>query len=409
MEVTRTVKGDLVELAVDGRLDGYWADHLDSAIGDAVRGGYRRVRLDLAKVTFLSSAGIAVMMKYYKQLTRIDGSLRVLNPAPTVQTVLDITRLSSLLIKEPGDLTIRPTRGGRFLERAGATFQVVDLDSTATLTCRAVGSDEPLATGAFREDHCRSLGSLAPLFAVGVGAFGASFADCRARFGEMVSVAGATAYQPADGTNVPDYLVASGPLSADVRVLYCLTCEGQWSRLARFEAARPEEPIGLSRLLESGLEISESSAIGVVVVAETAGLIGAALRRSPALGDAEADFFAHPGIRSRLGFTAERAFVRTVAVLAGVVIRPDGGPIPQLRPLGLGTSGLRGHVHAVAFSFRPLGDGLVDFKETVGGLFEAEHPQGVLHLLADDRGAAGVGESELFRGACWLGPIRWEG
>ena len=172
MEVTRTVKGDLVELAVDGRLDGYWADHLDSAIGDAVRGGYRRVRLDLAKVTFLSSAGIAVMMKYYKQLTRIDGSLRVLNPAPTVQTVLDITRLSSLLIKEPGDLTIRPTRAGRFLERAGATFQVVDLDSTATLTCRAVGSDEPLATGAFREDHCRSLGSLAPLFAVGVGAFG---------------------------------------------------------------------------------------------------------------------------------------------------------------------------------------------------------------------------------------------
>ena len=29
MEVTRTVKGDVVELAVEGRLDGYWADHFD--------------------------------------------------------------------------------------------------------------------------------------------------------------------------------------------------------------------------------------------------------------------------------------------------------------------------------------------------------------------------------------------
>jgi anti-anti-sigma factor len=407
MEVTRTVRGDVVELAIDGRLDGYWADHLDSAIADAVRGGYRRVRLDLAKVTFLSSAGIAVMMKYYKQLTGIDGSLRVLNPSPTVQTVLDITRLSPLLIKEPGDLTIRPTKAGRFLERPGAIFQVVDLDEAATLTCRAVGTDEPLAGGGFREEHCHSLGSLAPTLAVGVGAFGASFADCRARFGEMVSVAGATAYQPADGTNVPDYLVASGPLAADVRVLYCLTCEGPWSRLARFDAARPEEPIGLSRLLESALDIAEAPAAGLVVVAETAGLIGAALRRSPALGEGEADFFAHPGIRSRLGFTAERAFLRTVAVLAGVVVRGDSEPIPQLRPLG--TSGLRGHVHAAAFSFHPLGDGLLDFKKTVAGLFEGEHPLGVLHLLVDDRGSAGVGESEFFRGTCWLGPIRGKG
>lgn len=403
MEVTRTVTGDIVELAVDGRLDGYWADHLDSAIADVVRGGYRRVRLDLAKVTFLSSAGIAVMMKYYKQLTGIDGSLRVQNPSAAVQTVLDITNLSALLIREPNDVTLRPTKAGRFLERAGATFHIVDLDSAATLTCRAVGSEEPLVSGGFHEEHCQSLGSQAPLLAVGVGAFGVSFADCRSRFGELLSVAGATAYQPADGTNVPDYLVASGPLAADVRVLYCLTCEGQWSRLARFEAVRPEEPIGLVRLLEGCLEISEASAIGVVVVAETAGLIGAALRRSPALADGEADFFAHPGIRSRLGFTAERAFLRTVAVVAGVVARGDGESIPQLRPLG--TSGLRGHVHAAAFGFRPFGDGQIDFKETVAGLFEGEHPLGVLHLLVDDRGAAGVGESEFFRGACWSGPI----
>ena len=29
----------------------------------------------------------------------------------------------------------------------------------------------------------------------------------------------------------------------------------------------------------------------------------------------------------------------------------------------------------------------------------------MLHLLHDDRGAAGAGESEFVRGACWIGPI----
>jgi len=29
----------------------------------------------------------------------------------------------------------------------------------------------------------------------------------------------------------------------------------------------------------------------------------------------------------------------------------------------------------------------------------------VLHLLRDDRPTIGAGESELFGGACWLGPI----
>ena len=31
--------------------------------------------------------------------------------------------------------------------------------------------------------------------------------------------------------------------------------------------------------------------------------------------------------------------------------------------------------------------------------------QGVLHLLTDDRDVTGAGETELVRGACWMGPI----
>jgi hypothetical protein len=45
----------------------------------------------------------------------------------------------------------------------------------------------------------------------------------------------------------------------------------------------------------------------------------------------------------------------------------------------------------------------------VTSLFEHEQLLGVLHLLHDDRGSAGAGESEFIRGACWAAPILCDG
>src|SRR2546428_8362907 len=46
MEITRNVNDGIVDLVVVGRLDGYWADHLDAALTDAIREGHHRLRLD---------------------------------------------------------------------------------------------------------------------------------------------------------------------------------------------------------------------------------------------------------------------------------------------------------------------------------------------------------------------------
>jgi hypothetical protein len=73
-----------------------------------------------------------------------------------------------------------------------------------------------------------------------------------------------------------------------------------------------------------------------------------------------------------------------------------------MRPLGTGCAG---HLHAAAFPFRAIKKGRIDLGDTVSALFEADAPLGVLHLLHDDRAAAGAGESEFVRGACWLGPL----
>ena len=63
-----------------------------------------------------------------------------------------------------------------------------------------------------------------------------SFLNVFRRGGEFLAVSGAAAYQPTDGSNVPDYLIAEGSFVPELQVLYSAVCDGSFARLARFEA-----------------------------------------------------------------------------------------------------------------------------------------------------------------------------
>ena len=143
----------------------------------------------------------------------------------------------------------------------------------------------------------------------------------------------------------------------------------------------------------------------IAIVAESSGLVGAALKQSPVGAGSSTAPFGYPEAQEWLSFTPERAYPKTVVLAAGVSARSEAGAIaPLLRPLGT-EAFPAGHLHAAAFSYRPMRKGHVDLHETVRGLFETESPQTVLHLLHDDRERHGAGQSEFIQGACWIGPI----
>jgi anti-anti-sigma factor len=418
VEITRTLQPGSIDLAISGRLDSYWADHLDTAISEVIREGHDCLRLDLSETSFLSSAGIAVLVKHYKQLVRLNGSLLVSKASEPVRFVLEMSRLTTLLCDADAPAAAAPAApaGGRSLERGGAHFDIVELDPKGSLTCRAIG--DPARLGAPGTDEGHEVTCRRSMFMLGIGSLGGPFEECRDRFGDLLAVGGAIVYQPADGTNMPDYMVAerasgergsAAPPAPEARMMYGLVCDGSFASLGRFESTGAAPAIDLPTLAETCLEISGAPAAGVVVVAEVAGLVGAALRQSPfALAGAGSGggFFAHPQVRERLTFTAERAFARSVALVAGVVARPDApGDHSQLRPIG-GAAGLVGHFHAAAFPFLPFRKGRIDLHDTVTSLFESERVLGVLHLLHDDRATNGAGANEFIRGACWASPIR---
>ena len=132
-------------------------------------------------------------------------------------------------------------------------------------------------------------------------------------------------------------MLSAGSFIPELNVLYGLACDGQFASLARFEAAKDTRGIKLSDAVATCLEIAGADAAAVVMVAEAAGLVGAALRRSPARDQAMAAAapFAHPEIRNWISFTAEPAYAGSVCLLAGIAARaPNATLDPMLRALG---------------------------------------------------------------------------
>jgi anti-anti-sigma factor len=405
MEITKQNAGQFTELSIKGRLDAYWADHLTNALDEVIRGGAHHVSLNLAGISYISSMGIRVLVKFYQQLRGINGVFVVSNPSESVKRVLEMMHLGELLMATGSDPeTPAAPETGSQLENKLATFEVFEHKPQATLNCAIIGDATALATASFGPGHSRTMTFPGSAMAIGLGAFGHEFADCHDRFGEFLSVAGAAAYQPTDGSNVPDYLVEEGSFIPELQVLYGLVCDGAFARLARFEAKAEPGRVGLSDLAEAALEISGAPMAGMVMVAESAGLIGAALRQSPAQAANGGGLFKYPEARRWLSFSPERAHTHSLAVIAGIAARSIDGPLKtMLRSLGSGSPPF-GHFHAATFSYRPLKKGRIDLKTTIKSIFESESLQGVLHLLADDRGGV-VAQSEFVRGSCWISPI----
>jgi anti-anti-sigma factor len=410
MEITTRVVDIYLEVSVQGRLDGAWSDHLSGALDELVRQGHHHIQLNLRDTVYISSLGIRVLVQFHKKLTAIEGSFVVCEPAPSVKKVLDMVGLSDALMANPAvrTATTPAPAAARDLERPHARLQVFALDAPATgMAYRPVGDPSLLEARRFDKADCRAVAFPESAFGVGIGAFGGGFDESRDRFGEFLCVAGLAACQPSDGSNVSDFLVTEGTLVPSLQVLYGLVSSGQFTSLARFEAREDKRAVGLSELVDAAFEIAAADHLCVCLVAESAGLVGATLRRPPIGGAPGSGLFDYPEVGTWLSFTTERTHVRALTVVVGFASRKaDTELAGLLRPLG--GSPYLGHFHASAFSYRPLPRGAIDLRTTVRAVFEAESLLEVLHLVADDRRPGAVSESEFVRGACWIAPMTRE-
>ena len=410
MEVKQKKHPSHLELELVGKLDGDWADQLSEQVAGLIREGHHRILLNAAGLSFVSSAGIRVLIRTSRQLKTIGGAFAISQPSDAIREVITLSHITFLFddvkhfsesapaaTSPAAPTTAAPTAPPRDVEFASIKGRVFTLNANAAMSLSTLGAAQPFGA---RE-------SVASTFtpnqiAWGIGALGDSFAACRESFGEFLAISGGVATLPTDRANRPDYLLTTKDFSASIQVLSAISCAGEFAYQLGFDR-KPEMTASLTELASAALDLAKSDAAIIAIIGETDGLVGAMMKKSPALAGKAEQAMAYPDIREWMGFTTERMYAGESAIILGIVARnPSPAIAPLVRPIG---AGLHAHLHAAAFGFRPLRRGLIDLTQEARLLFEEQPLRGVLHLIQDERPIVGAGLSQMVRGAMWVAPV----
>ena len=394
MDIVKERSGGVVHLRLFGRLDNHWSQSLDEALHDVAREGARHVRLDFTGVTYLSSAGAAVLLKHYRDAAALQGSLQISAASERARSTLRLMGFVELLLAGTStDPARRKTLSIPLpLESDRATYESRVLEGR-TSECFLIGNPD-------LQQQSSPISIYRDVFALGVGALGTNHAECRDFFGEFVAGAGSAAYMPTDGTATPDYMLSTVGLVPTVQALYAIAFRGSPSHQLRFEANTPDAGVPLSDIVRACASLAGTRTVGIVIAVDIAGLVCARLRRSPAQGGVRFDF---PAVREWFSFTPERQFARYSGLVVGLASSsPSASLAPFLRSV---SDEHQGHFHAVVTAFRSLPRGKLPVAEIVAKWLQPRSVISVVHLLRDARPIEGAGESEFQRGACWIFPI----
>jgi len=90
-ELQEETKGEILILHIKGRLDALSSPTAEKKIFDAINSGQQKMLLDMAGVTYLSSAGMRMLLSTSKKLRSLSGKLAISGmPA----NVLDVLKMS---------------------------------------------------------------------------------------------------------------------------------------------------------------------------------------------------------------------------------------------------------------------------------------------------------------------------
>jgi anti-anti-sigma factor len=403
LEINQEKQDDEIILHCSGRLDANSAGYLDDYINRLVREGYYLISLDLLEIEYLSSAGIRSLVTQYKNLNAINGHFSIPKMSKNVNQVLGmvgmVAMLSQPILKnEP----VQQKKGiNNLLQAYGFNFNATQLNSEAEVELNLYGKPELIQQSAFTSDDAKKTLSGENHFAIGLGAIGDSFDECKNRFGEYIMLGKNVAYLPADGSKKPDYMVSSGQLIASLTELYGLHFNGDFASVIRFYSDN-QQTIGLSKLIESIKKITLFENLAFVMISESGGMVGTSLNASPVNGR---NLFSFPDVKETVNFTTEPAHLKMLTLSVGVAFSDKNETIKKfIRPMEPGST-ILGHVHTAVFPYIPLKKTDIDLNETIDYLFNNAELTDILHLTNDKRDIVGIGESQFVHGFLWIVPI----
>ncbi|MEG2381262.1 MAG: anti-sigma F factor antagonist [Oscillospiraceae bacterium] len=98
MEINLETIGSTLVVKLGGEIDQHWASELKSEIDREINlRNINNLIFDFAKVTFMDSSGIGVIIGRYKQIHARGGTTMIVRTQPQVDKILELSGVKKLL------------------------------------------------------------------------------------------------------------------------------------------------------------------------------------------------------------------------------------------------------------------------------------------------------------------------
>ena len=95
MKLNKEMNGKELTIAIEGRVDTMTSPELDQMINDSAK-NVESLVLDFANVEYISSAGLRVLLKAYKAMSKKSG-MTIKNAGEDLQEIFEITGFTDIL------------------------------------------------------------------------------------------------------------------------------------------------------------------------------------------------------------------------------------------------------------------------------------------------------------------------
>jgi anti-anti-sigma factor len=285
-------RGDAIVVRIHGRMDAFGTSTAESTLGSRPLDNTKRLILDCAEMSYLSSAGVRLIISLQKRLSASNQELALCSLQPFCHGVLEMSGLTGLIpIYASVTEALAPAQDNSFqLDSPVGRFTFQHLDSS-TGTIDILGDIANILDCSVTADSITGKPFFETEYSLGAGSMGGTPEDYLPVIGEAIMVAGTLVWLPTDGHDTPDYMI---PRKASTKVMlqtaFNASIRGGFNDFIHFTAPI-DQPATIRDIYRTLFETAKQrhpndlGVIGLAMRAEIADAYGAGITRSPLLSN----------------------------------------------------------------------------------------------------------------------------
>jgi anti-anti-sigma factor len=389
-------------IAPQGRLDSMTSPQVQQQIDQQIMDGKRLLVVDFSDVGFVSSAGLRIFMMAQKQLKKVGGEIIFYGIAEALMQVFTMSGFASIFrmcaTRQEIAALLAPDQSAAALlqqEHDGMRFSYFKT-SCQPGVCFAIGTQDKFAQSRYEFPDSIPVKQSDIRFGAGLAAVGDEYEEYKNFFGEAVVINRSLFFYPAVMRPAVDFILCGEQDSAmNYRFLHGFGFNGQFAVISSFESI--EGFITLDSLTRSLFTLTMADAIGIVLLAESKGLLGMNLKKAPIYENKPKnglDIFDAANFSEWMNFPIEPTDFNTIIAGAGIVVRSREGLASKYEKL-LSKESLH-HIHGGVFAREPLDNNPAQFEAELKRVVTELEASKVQHVLGQSKFSSGlVGIIEL--------------